>query len=133
VDNLFLRTYLEQIGVPLPAAPVLLAAGALAGTGHLNIWISALAATALDPRSAPHNIEFPINLPVLSGPSVALGPSVRPLCLCQRPVGVVLAIFAVVFGRVSRCESVYKTTLHRGFRCPCTRATCCPSEAFELR
>ena len=36
--------FVEQIGVPLPAAPVLLAAGALAGTGHLNIWISALAA-----------------------------------------------------------------------------------------
>lgn len=36
--------FVEQIGLPLPAAPVLLAAGALAGTGHLNIWISALAA-----------------------------------------------------------------------------------------
>ncbi len=36
--------FVEQIGVPLPAAPVLLAAGALAGTGRLNIWISGLAA-----------------------------------------------------------------------------------------
>ena len=36
--------FVEQIGVPLPAAPVLLAAGALAGTGHLNIWIVAAAA-----------------------------------------------------------------------------------------
>lgn len=38
--------FVEQIGVPLPAAPVLLAAGALAGTGHLNIWIVAAAALA---------------------------------------------------------------------------------------
>lgn len=38
--------FVEQIGVPLPAAPVLLAAGALAGTGHLNIWISGAAALA---------------------------------------------------------------------------------------
>lgn len=36
--------FVEQIGEPIPAAPVLLAAGALAGTGHLNIWISGLAA-----------------------------------------------------------------------------------------
>jgi membrane protein DedA with SNARE-associated domain/rhodanese-related sulfurtransferase len=36
--------FVEQIGLPLPAAPVLLAAGALAGTGHLNLWISGLAA-----------------------------------------------------------------------------------------
>ena len=36
--------FVEQIGVPLPAAPVLLAAGALAGKGHLNIWISGLVA-----------------------------------------------------------------------------------------
>src|SRR5260370_7686211 len=35
--------FVEQIGIPLPAAPVLLAAGALAGTGHLNIWISGAA------------------------------------------------------------------------------------------
>jgi membrane protein DedA with SNARE-associated domain len=36
--------FVEQIGLPMPAAPLLLVAGALAGTGHLNIWISALAA-----------------------------------------------------------------------------------------
>ena len=36
--------FVEQIGFPLPAAPVLLAAGALAGTGHLNVWVSAGAA-----------------------------------------------------------------------------------------
>ncbi|HVC91882.1 MAG TPA: DedA family protein/thiosulfate sulfurtransferase GlpE [Acidobacteriaceae bacterium] len=36
--------FIEQIGVPLPAAPVLLAAGALSGTGLLNIWVSAASA-----------------------------------------------------------------------------------------
>ncbi len=36
--------FVEQIGVPVPAAPVLLAAGTLAGAGHLNIWMSGLAA-----------------------------------------------------------------------------------------
>lgn len=36
--------FVEQMGVPLPAAPLLLAAGALAGSGRLNIWISAAAA-----------------------------------------------------------------------------------------
>lgn len=38
--------FVEQIGVPLPAAPVLLAAGALAATGHLNLWIAGAAALA---------------------------------------------------------------------------------------
>jgi len=38
---LMLWVFVEQIGVPLPAAPVLLAAGALAGTGLLNGWVSA--------------------------------------------------------------------------------------------
>ena len=32
--------FAEQVGVPLPAMPLLLAAGALAGTGHLNIFTS---------------------------------------------------------------------------------------------
>ena len=36
--------FIEQVGVPLPAAPVLLAAGALAGTGHLNVWVAAACA-----------------------------------------------------------------------------------------
>jgi membrane protein DedA with SNARE-associated domain/rhodanese-related sulfurtransferase len=36
--------FIEQIGIPLPAAPVLLAAGALAGTGHLNVWVAAASA-----------------------------------------------------------------------------------------
>ena len=40
---LFAAVFVEQIGVPLPAAPWLLAAGALAGTGKIN-WFTALAA-----------------------------------------------------------------------------------------
>src|SRR5437667_1026446 len=38
---LFAAVFIEQIGVPLPAAPWLLAAGALAGTGKMN-WFVAL-------------------------------------------------------------------------------------------
>ena len=40
---LFAAVFVEQMGVPLPAAPWLLAAGALAGTGELN-WFTALTA-----------------------------------------------------------------------------------------
>jgi membrane protein DedA with SNARE-associated domain len=32
--------FAEQVGVPIPAMPLLLAAGALAGTGHLNFFTS---------------------------------------------------------------------------------------------
>jgi membrane protein DedA with SNARE-associated domain len=32
--------FAEQIGLPVPAVPLLLAAGALAGTGHLNFFVS---------------------------------------------------------------------------------------------
>lgn len=32
--------FVEQVGVPVPAMPLLLAAGALAGTGHLNFFAS---------------------------------------------------------------------------------------------
>src|SRR5438105_7928172 len=42
---LFAAVFIEQIGVPLPAAPWLLAAGALAGTGKMN-WAGALGAAA---------------------------------------------------------------------------------------
>lgn len=35
---LFFWVLTEQLGVPIPAMPLLLAAGALAGTGHLNIF-----------------------------------------------------------------------------------------------
>lgn len=35
---LFAVVFLEQIGLPLPAIPVLIAAGALAGTGRMNLW-----------------------------------------------------------------------------------------------
>ena len=42
---LFAAVFIEQMGVPLPAAPWLLAAGALAGTGKMN-WLAALSAAA---------------------------------------------------------------------------------------
>ena len=40
---LFAAVFIEQIGVPLPAAPWLMAAGAMAGTGKMN-WFVALSA-----------------------------------------------------------------------------------------
>ena len=43
---LFAAVFVEQIGVPLPAAPWLLAAGALAGTGNMN-WFAALSAAVV--------------------------------------------------------------------------------------
>src|SRR6266850_8064380 len=45
VALLFAAVFVEQIGIPLPAAPWLLAAGALAGTGRMN-WFAALSAAA---------------------------------------------------------------------------------------
>ncbi len=42
---LFAAVFVEQMGVPLPAAPWLFAAGALAGTGKMN-WVTALGAAA---------------------------------------------------------------------------------------
>jgi len=42
---LFAAVFVEQMGVPLPAAPWLLAAGALAGTGKMS-WFVALSAAA---------------------------------------------------------------------------------------
>ncbi len=39
---LFLWVILEQAGLPIPAIPVLLAAGALSGTGHMSITLSLL-------------------------------------------------------------------------------------------
>ncbi len=38
--------FVEQLGIPVPSLPILLAAGALAGTGHLNFFVSLLAAVA---------------------------------------------------------------------------------------
>jgi len=35
---LFAVVFLEQIGLPIPAIPILIAAGALVGTGHLSLW-----------------------------------------------------------------------------------------------
>ena len=43
VTVLFAAVFVEQMGVPLPAIPWLLAAGALAGTGQMN-WLLALTA-----------------------------------------------------------------------------------------
>jgi membrane protein DedA with SNARE-associated domain len=34
--------FAEQLGLPVPSMPVMLAAGALAGTGHLSFWTSLL-------------------------------------------------------------------------------------------
>lgn len=39
---LFFWVLTEQLGVPIPAMPLLLAAGALAGTGHLNFFAALL-------------------------------------------------------------------------------------------
>lgn len=35
---LFAVVFIEQIGLPLPALPVLIAAGVLAGTGYMSLW-----------------------------------------------------------------------------------------------
>src|SRR5438128_1099601 len=43
---LFAAVFVEQIGVPLPAAPWLLAAGALAATGKTNWFVAVIAALA---------------------------------------------------------------------------------------
>jgi membrane protein DedA with SNARE-associated domain/rhodanese-related sulfurtransferase len=43
---LFAVVFIEQIGLPLPALPLLIAAGALAGTGHMSLW-TALGSTVL--------------------------------------------------------------------------------------
>jgi membrane protein DedA with SNARE-associated domain len=37
--------FAEQLGLPVPSLPVMLAAGALAGTGHLSFWTSLLLVT----------------------------------------------------------------------------------------
>ena len=37
---LLVWVFAEQVGIPIPAMPLLLAAGALAGTGHLNFFTS---------------------------------------------------------------------------------------------
>jgi membrane protein DedA with SNARE-associated domain/rhodanese-related sulfurtransferase len=49
---LFAVVFIEQVGLPFPAFPLLIAAGVLAGTGHMNPWvalgITVLAALAAD-------------------------------------------------------------------------------------
>jgi membrane protein DedA with SNARE-associated domain len=39
---LFVWVFAEQIGLPIPAIPILLAAGALAGAGHMNLGLALL-------------------------------------------------------------------------------------------
>ncbi len=48
---LFVMVFIEQMGVPLPAAPSLLTAGALAGSGKMN-WVAALSAATFGSLSA---------------------------------------------------------------------------------
>jgi len=43
---LFVAVFIEQVGIPLPAAPWLLAAGALVGTGKMN-WVVALGSASI--------------------------------------------------------------------------------------
>jgi len=48
---LFVAVFVDQMGVPLPAVPWLLAAGALAGAGKMN-WVAALSAATFGSLSA---------------------------------------------------------------------------------
>ena len=41
---LFAVVFAEQVGLPLPALPLLVAAGVLIGTGHVGLWSAVLAA-----------------------------------------------------------------------------------------
>ena len=41
---LFAVVFAEQVGMPLPALPLLVAAGVLIGTGHVGLWSAVLAA-----------------------------------------------------------------------------------------
>ena len=43
---LFVAVFIEQMGIPLPAAPWLLAAGTMAGTGKMN-WVVALGSASI--------------------------------------------------------------------------------------
>src|SRR5205823_8008953 len=56
---LFAAVFVEQLGVPLPAAPWLLAAGALAADGKVNWFVALTAATfgslLADPRRPSHD------------------------------------------------------------------------------
>src|SRR5438874_10497518 len=58
--SLFGWVLVEQLGVPIPAMPLLLAAGALAGTGHLNFFAALLFTVlgALASRSEEHTSEL---------------------------------------------------------------------------
>ena len=56
---LFAAVFVEQLGLPLPAAPWLLAAGALAADGKVNWFVALTAATfgslLADPRRPSHD------------------------------------------------------------------------------
>ena len=43
--------FAEQLGLPIPSLPMMLAAGALAGTGHLSFWTSLFLVTIAAPVS----------------------------------------------------------------------------------
>src|SRR5260370_11553946 len=43
---IFINVFCEQAGLPIPAVPVLLAMGALAGLGHFSVWVSISLAVA---------------------------------------------------------------------------------------
>jgi len=43
---LFVLIFLDQVGLPLPSIPVILGAGALAGTGDMNIYLVVLVTVA---------------------------------------------------------------------------------------
>jgi membrane protein DedA with SNARE-associated domain/rhodanese-related sulfurtransferase len=48
---LFVAVFIEQMGIPLPAAPWLLAAGAMAGSGKMN-WVVALGSAGIGSMAA---------------------------------------------------------------------------------
>jgi hypothetical protein len=52
-----------------------------------KLFASVVTSPALDPRSPPPNLEFPINLPVLSGPSVVQSYQLTESVASVSPVG----------------------------------------------
>lgn len=71
----FVGVLAEQLGLPLPAVPLLLAAGALAGAGQLNLAFAiglAVAASLLSDTvwyqiSSPRRPGLAVPLPYLAG------------------------------------------------------------------
>ena len=52
--------FAEQMGVPIPAAPILLAAGAIAGTGRMNLFVLTGLTLGAAPVSYTH-LTLPTN------------------------------------------------------------------------